>query len=141
MFYRDTPLAEIKEALIERAGFCAEIEEYFKDYQGMTYGDALDRWVAEPNGDSTTDSWVLNNAALLGMDNSLEVNDVIVELLIVREITKAKILMLWRQMKNIPNVSTAAKYRLLTHLKGTLPKMEKPTDWSFVGHDNEVILG
>jgi len=140
MFNRDTPLSEVKDELIARSNYCDEIAEYFSDYEGMSYGDAMDRWNDGPSGDSHYNSWIITNLVVLGRDNSTEINDQVMHMMVDKGVAHARLLMLWRVAKNFTNASTEAKLYVANSVKGTLPKMERAEDWSFLGDGGVTIF-
>jgi len=130
MFTKDTELYYIKQALLAREGFCADVEAFFSDYMHLTYGEAIAKIDAEST-DEYAVSWMLNNAVLLGKDNSPDINAWVIEILFKHKVGNMQILLLWRKLKNTPLVPTESKYLIIENIRGTLPTIERKGEWEF----------
>ena len=132
MFTTQTPLVEIKDALCSHDNYCDDIKLYFKDYNTMTYGEAINNFEENYHKDKLMNGRFIVNLNLLAKYNDISINDRLLRVVMKYDIMRnMQLLFLWRKIKNFPNISKSVKENIVNKIRGTLPKAEKQGDWDY----------
>ena len=131
IFHKETPLVYIKEALEEADNYCDDIRSYFIKYEEMNYGEAIEAFKNANPADTKTIGRILTNLVVLNSYNDTYCNDELILILLNAEIGHMKMLMVWRRMKNIDNLSNIVKDKMIKYLKGNLPNTEKQNEYEY----------
>lgn len=134
MLGKDSKFSEIKQTLIDKGGYCEDIEVYF-DGEDLTGQEIIDKFRNDQGYDSLVRGRVINAIKLLSSEFDSYLNGEFIEILMDRKVSKSALILIWRQIKNLPNFSLKTKESVVSYIKRELPKAEKEDEWIYTTSD------